>query len=114
MKAVNIMAREKIERNYEIVKLRDSGLSCQEIADKFGITKQRVQDIYFKTTAKKTIGKIEKKTKWVNLYKQFTQEYLEGNPIHKIAEKYNCSNATIYLALKKAGISTKEKIVNFV
>ncbi len=114
MKAVDIMAKEKIERNDEIVKLRDSGLSCQEIADKFGITKQRVQDIYFKTTAKKSIGKIEKKTKWVNFYQQFSQEYLKGKPIHKIAEKYNCSNATVYLALKKTGISTKEKIVTFV
>jgi DNA invertase Pin-like site-specific DNA recombinase len=114
MKAVDSMAKEKIDRNHEIVRLRDSGFSCQEIANKFGITKQRVQDIYFKTTAKESIGKIEKKTKWVNFYQQFIKEYIEGNPIHKIAEKYNCSNATVYLALKKAGISRREKMIAFV
>ncbi len=101
------------ERNKEIVKLRNDGVSCQEIADKFSISKQRVTEIYNRETTRDLI-KREKKTKWSSHYPNFIKEYKEGSVIQEIAKKYGCSTRTVFMALKKEGLTGRGRQMLFV
>ncbi len=104
---------QKKERNKEIVNLRNNGISCQEIADKFSISKQRVTEIYNRETTRGLI-KRERKTKWSSHYPNFIKEYKEGSAIQEIAGKYGCSTRTVFMALKKEGIAGRGRQMLFV
>jgi DNA-binding CsgD family transcriptional regulator len=53
-------SRPLSERNKEIIVLYENGMTYQEIADKYGITRQRVRQIYMRDRDKLPVSEIRK------------------------------------------------------
>jgi transposase len=104
---------KKTERNKELVELREKGISCQEIANRFNISKQRVTEIYFREKNRGLIKK-EKKTKWSSFYPNFIKDYQEGHTIQEVADKYGCSTRTVFVVLKKVGLVGRRRQLLFI
>lgn len=93
------------EKIKQIKDMRKQGKTCQEIGDKLGITKQRVN-----TLAKRDLSPgEERETKYSHLADTFVNEYNEGFSTIEIARKYNTVPVTVFRALKKKGIAIDKK-----
>lgn len=88
-------------------KERSLGKTCQEIADREGVSKQAVSEALVKAGW-------NKKTKWSWLYKDFTDLYnhpreLQRMSIKEIAEKYNTTPSTVRRGLLKEGVEIRRQ-----
>ncbi len=93
------------EKIKQIKDMRKKGMSCQEIGEILGITKQRVN-----TLAKRDLSPGEnRETKYSYLADIFVKEYNEGYTTVEIAKKYNTVPVTVFRILKKKGIATNQK-----
>ncbi len=89
--------RGKTEEEIKQIKdMRKQGITCREIAEKFGISKQ-----YVNILAKRDLASQERETIYSNLTDKFIKEYNEGYSISDIASKYNTVASTVFRILKK-------------
>ncbi len=94
-----------VEKIKQIKDMRKKGMSCEEIGNILGITKQRVN-----TLAKRDLNPGEgRETKYSNLADIFVKEYNEGFTTVEIAKKYNTVPVTVFRILKKKGITIDKK-----
>ena len=94
-----------VEKIKQIKDMRKKGMSCEEIGNILGITKQRVN-----TLAKRDLTPGEgRETKYSYLTDTFVEEYNKGRNITEIAKKYNTVPSTVFRLLKRKGISTSER-----
>lgn len=97
--------RGKTEEEIKQIKdMRKQGITCREIAEKFGISKQ-----YVNILAKRDLSFQERETIYSNLTDKFIEEYKEGYSVSEIATKYNTVASTVFRILKKKGISINRK-----
>lgn len=98
-------ARGKTEEEIKQIKeMRKLGITCREISEKFGISKQ-----YVNVLAKRDLAFQERETIYSNLTDVFIKEYNEGYSISEIASKYNTVASTVFRILKKKGITISRK-----
>lgn len=86
----------KTERNAEIVSSVLNGETEASIANRMGISKQRVSQIYMRET-KGTIARAEKE----NRRREAVSAYISGEPIKDIAERIHVSANTIFKYVSK-------------
>ncbi|MEQ8226336.1 MAG: hypothetical protein ABRQ37_28730 [Candidatus Eremiobacterota bacterium] len=75
-------------------KLREEGLTYQEIANYFDVSKQAVFDLLDKAGT-------PRKTKYSQFYEEWEELYRNGMGTHTIAEKYGCSRDAVHKHIKK-------------
>jgi len=93
------------EKIRQIKEMRKKGITCKEIGEKLGITKQRVN-----TLAKRDLFPGEnRETKYSYLADTFVKEYNEGFTTVEIAKKYNTVPVTVFRILKKKGVTANKK-----
>jgi IS30 family transposase len=89
-----------VEKIKQIKDMRKKVMSCEEIGNILGITKQRVN-----TLAKRDLNPGEgRETKYSNLADIFVKEYKENSSIIDIAKKYNTVPATVFRILKQKDV----------
>ncbi|MEQ8224922.1 MAG: helix-turn-helix domain-containing protein [Candidatus Eremiobacterota bacterium] len=97
--------RGKTEEEIKQIKeMRKQGITCREIAEKFGISKQ-----YVNILAKRDLASQERETIYSNLTDTFIKEYNEGHSVSEIALKYNTVASTVFRILKKNKIPINRK-----
>lgn len=93
------------ERTMRWIKLYDEGKTLREIADEYGVTKQRVQQVL-----KKHI-KLRDRTYWQSVpdakgrrwkhdHDAIRQDRRDGMSQSEIMEKHGCSASTVYIAIR--------------
>lgn len=75
-------------------RLREEGLTYQEIANYFDVSKQAVFDLLDKAGT-------PRKTKYSQFYEEWEELYRNGMGTHTIAEKYGCSRDAVHKHIKK-------------
>lgn len=97
----------QVKSRQEVVKLKDSGLTFQQVANKLGITRERVCQIYSKTTGIKR--SIKKGADHYNTHlnendirrmRELRKKFGKKMPYRELAEKYGMTLSGVEHAIK--------------
>ena len=84
---------KNINRNNEIVELRNKGMTLESIGERYGISRQRVFQILAVVDNQKRKAKIERNAKVI-------ADRKSGMAIAELAWKYRVSRPTVYYILR--------------